>query len=454
MADTLKFRGGSTNDIASSTVSDREIVFDTDENTLVLGSAKDYLMRYGGNSLSTNVGIGVPNPSSKLEVDGTVTATEFSGPLTGNVTGNVKATDGTKILENGTDGSDAVFRGNANTASEVTVTSSGFTAANTRPLAMFGTNSTPTGGTSDLKYPESNPPTVNGAGLMEVPGGITANVTGDLTGDVNATTISTESITASSLSTFNGNINIVGSSLKLRFKDSDGTNNAVLYSDGTDFRLELKYTNDFKIFNGNTLSYTFADNGDLTCTGSVTATSFVGNADTATTATTATTSDAVNVASSGFSDNINRPIACFGDDSTPSAGGSSQIEFPNSNAPTIKGDGLIRAKNGIEVTGNVSATGNITATGNLNGTLGSQQVRNAIALGNEGFKGTYAFCTLVNNTADRSAGYETSGSNLRYSNANANGASAPIGTWRLMGRLGGQSGDSNPAETSLWLRIS
>jgi len=68
MADTLKFRGGSTSDIASSTVSDREIVFDTDKNTLVLGSAKDYLMRYGGNSQSGNVGIGTDSPTYRLTI--------------------------------------------------------------------------------------------------------------------------------------------------------------------------------------------------------------------------------------------------------------------------------------------------------------------------------------------------------------------------------------------------
>ena len=89
MADTLKFRGGSTSDIASSTVSDREIIFDTTLNTLVLGSAKDYLMRYGGNSQSGNVGIGVASPSTTLEVGGIVTATAFAGPVTGNITGNV-----------------------------------------------------------------------------------------------------------------------------------------------------------------------------------------------------------------------------------------------------------------------------------------------------------------------------------------------------------------------------
>lgn len=78
-----------------------------------------------------------------------------------------------------------------------------------------------------------------------------------------------------------------------------------------------------------------------------------------------------------------------------------------------------------------------------------------IASKNVGTVGTYAFLTLRDTTGDKSSGTTTSGSNLRYSNANGNvGTGSPNGTWRLMGRLAGDPGNSEAKETSVWLRIS
>ena len=48
-----------------------------------------------------NVGIGTTSPTQKLDVNGTVLATAFSGPLTGNVTGNATNVTGTVAIANG-----------------------------------------------------------------------------------------------------------------------------------------------------------------------------------------------------------------------------------------------------------------------------------------------------------------------------------------------------------------
>ena len=105
--------------------------------------------------------------------------------------------------------------------------------------------------------------------------------------------------------------------------------------------------------------------------------------------------------------------------------------------------------------------GNFTATGSINansfsGTLGGGDVRQALAGANVGNLGTYAFCELRNNSGnnDRSQGHTTSGSNLRYTNANANSAGTPGGSWRLMGRIAGDSENGEPKECSVWLRYA
>ena len=102
--------------------------------------------------------------------------------------------------------------------------------------------------------------------------------------------------------------------------------------------------------------------------------------------------------------------------------------------------------------GNFTATGNITATGNLNGTLGSEQVRNAIALGTSGSLGTYALLRKAS-VGGVEVGTNVSAANLRYAAANGSSAGIPAGTWKCMGRVLDET-NSNDARTSLFLRVA
>lgn len=64
-----------------------------------------------------------------------------------------------------------------------------------------------------------------------------------------------------------------------------------------------------------------------------------------------------------------------------------------------------------------------------------------------GAVGSYALLGL-STSANNSPGFTTAGSNLRYADVGATSATAPSGTWRLMGRT------TNTNSTSVWLRIS
>ena len=86
-----------------------------------------------------NLGIGITNPTHKLNVQGISTFTgnanfdqdvtivgalsanslTLNQSLTANVTGDILSSNGTKILESGTDGTDALLTGNVNTASGI-----------------------------------------------------------------------------------------------------------------------------------------------------------------------------------------------------------------------------------------------------------------------------------------------------------------------------------------------
>ena len=85
----------------------------------------------------------------------------FNGNLTGDVTGNLTG-DVTGDLS-----------GTANQANNILSNGSGFGTNSNRPIACFGSSSTPSGGTySSINYPVNNPPRIKGDGRLTVDTGI------------------------------------------------------------------------------------------------------------------------------------------------------------------------------------------------------------------------------------------------------------------------------------------
>lgn len=323
------------------------------------------------------------------------------------------------------------------------------------------------------------------------------------------------------VSNFDRSLNFNGdSNTKLKFRDSAENNRALLYSDGTDLRLELKsQINDFKIFDDTALRFTFDDDGNFSChhdsadtsvtattfngnlngslqgntncTGTLTASSFSGNLTGDVSGSATTLATARTIAGQSFDGSADISIAATDlSDVNQSLSTTSQVQFASvtasltgtadksdavkrnsfSLADTWKDVAAWNSTNGsyneltnsdgnntyiqIDGQGNLRASGNITATGNLSGTLTASAVGASNAALSVGAVGTYAMCTLINNTADLAAGSTVSGSNLRYSNASAVANGTPSGSWRLMGRIANAASDSSDRETSLWLRIS
>ena len=73
MADQLLFRGGNTTSIAGSTVSNREIVIDTETNQIVLGSQKDRTVMQDGSTDDVTIKAGV----AKLKLNSSSTTNSF-----------------------------------------------------------------------------------------------------------------------------------------------------------------------------------------------------------------------------------------------------------------------------------------------------------------------------------------------------------------------------------------
>ena len=133
---------------------------------------------------------------------------------------------------------------------------------------------------------------------------------------------------------------------------------------------------------------------------------------------------------------------------------NSQTILKSDNASTI---GINPSSNTIRATtfsGNLSGGGTFsgTCTGSMNGTLSNASFRNAQVQLPFGSRGTYVFAgSSINSTT--AGGTQTSGGNLRASNASGeNDSTSRGGNWRLMGYLGGGTSDFVENKTSLWLR--
>lgn len=146
-----------------------------------------------------------------------------------------------------------------------------------------------------------------------------------------------------------------------------------------------------------------------------------------------------------------RPLAAFGGSQDPTNVTSASIKHAGSDTPILRGDGRVQFQENVIATGNIEGV-NITASGNLNGTLGSQQTRNAIAQHGDGAVGTYGFLT-TNDNSNQQPGNQKSGSNMRWSNAAAAQTNhTPSGSWRQMGRVAGDSSDFGTRQSTLFLR--
>ena len=118
------------------------------EDTLAFSEGGSEVMRIDS---SGNVGIGTAAPSTKLDVSGTVTATAFSGPLTGSAT--TLATGRTIELTGDVTGTTGSFNGSANVSAATTIANNAVDNTKLRDsaaLSVIGRSANSSGDPADI----------------------------------------------------------------------------------------------------------------------------------------------------------------------------------------------------------------------------------------------------------------------------------------------------------------
>lgn len=177
--------------------------------------------------------------------DSTVMVDASTNTLTGNLTGDVLASGGQKVLESGTDGTDATFTGDVtgdvtgNLTGNVTGNTTGYHTGDVKG-SVFGDDSTP------IIDAVNN--TLNGNLTGNITGNVTGNVVGDITGQVKGSSstnvlspntgpadaeLSVLNVTATGIISGNVTGNLTGNVTGNAAGDHTGTFNGVITATGT-----------------------------------------------------------------------------------------------------------------------------------------------------------------------------------------------------------------------------
>ena len=195
----VEFDGSADIDLPGvNTTGDQDTSGNAATATQIVGIANADIVQKEAEQTLTNKTLTSPTITGTGAIAGTFTGNltgDVTGNLTGDVTGDVYASDGlSKILESGTDGTDAIFTGDVtgNVTGNVSG-SSGSTTGNaataTQIDGIANADIVQLDATQTLTNKTLTSPTITGTGVIA--GAFTGNLTGDVTGNVSGSSGST-----------------------------------------------------------------------------------------------------------------------------------------------------------------------------------------------------------------------------------------------------------------------